>query len=87
MGKVISVITAFLGVCTVAMLTGIVASAFSNQLARRRVIFENQLRIAMEDGEISDNEQFHLESLKEEFNLSDEQVEALMAKVGKELNK
>ena len=41
----------------------------------------------MEDGEISDNEQFHLESLKEEFNLSDEQVEALMAKVGKELNK
>ena len=86
-GKVISVITAFLGVCTVAMLTGIVASAFSNQLARRRVIFENQLRIAMEDGEISDNEQFHLESLKEEFNLSDEQVEALMAKVGKELNK
>jgi voltage-gated potassium channel len=69
------------------MLAGIVASAFSNQLARRRVIFENQLRIAMEDGEISDNEQFHLESLKEEFNLSDEQVEALMAKVGKELNK
>ena len=33
------------------MLAGIVASAFSNQLARRRVIFENQLRIAMEDGE------------------------------------
>lgn len=46
------------------MLAGIVASAFSNQLARRRVIFENQLRIAMEDGEISDNEQCHLESLK-----------------------
>jgi voltage-gated potassium channel len=69
------------------MLAGIAASVFSNQLARRRVIFENQLRIAMEDGEISDNEQFHLESLKEEFNLSDEQVEALMAKVGKELNK
>jgi voltage-gated potassium channel len=69
------------------MLTGIVASAFSNQLPRRRVIFENQLRIAMEDGEISDNKQCHLESLKEEFNLSDEQVETLMTKVGRELNK
>jgi voltage-gated potassium channel len=83
-GKIISVITAFLGVCTVAMLTGIVASAFSNQLARRKVIFETELREAMADGELSEQEQRQLESLKLEFNLSDDQVQALMAKVGRE---
>lgn len=84
LGKIISIITAFLGVCTVAMLTGIVASAFSNQLARRKVIFEAELREAMADGLISDQERRQLESLKAEFNLSDEQVQALMAKVGRE---
>lgn len=84
-GKIISIITAFLGVCTVAMLTGIVASAFSNQLARRKVIFEAELREAMADGELSDQERRQLDSLKAEFNLSDEQVQALMAKVGREL--
>jgi len=84
-GKIISVITAFLGVCTVAMLTGIVASAFSNQLARRKVIFETELREALADGELSEQEQRQLESLKLEFNLSDDQVQALMAKVGREL--
>jgi len=75
-GKIISIITAFLG---------IVASAFSNQLARRKVIFEAELRDAMADGEISDQERRQLESLKAEFNLSDEQVQALMAKVRREL--
>ena len=83
-GKAISIVTAFMGVCTVAMLTGIVASAFSNQLARRKVIFEAELREAMADGVLSDQERRQLESLKTEFNLSDEQVQALMAKVGRE---
>ena len=83
-GKAISIVTAFMGVCTVAMLTGIVASAFSNQLARRKVIFEAELREAMSDGVLSEQERRQLESLKTEFNLSDEQVQALMAKVGRE---
>jgi voltage-gated potassium channel len=83
-GKVISVFTAFLGVCTVAMLTGIVASAFSNQMARRKAIFENELRQALADGEISEQEQSQLQSLKDEFNLSDEQVSALMQKITRE---
>ena len=74
-----------MGVCTVAMLTGIVASAFSNQLARRKVIFETELREALADGELSAQEQRQLDSLKLEFNLSDDQVQALMAKVGREL--
>ena len=39
-----TVITGFLGVCMAAIMTGIVASAFSNQVARKKAAFEAQLR-------------------------------------------
>ncbi len=83
-GKVISIFTAFLGVSIVAMLTGIVASAFSNQMARKRVIFEGELRRAMADGEIDEDEQKVLDDLKDQFGLSDDQTELLFEQVRKE---
>lgn len=49
------------------------------------MIFETELREALADGEINEHERRQLESLKLEFNLTDEQVQALMAKVGREL--
>ena len=76
-GKVISSITALLGVSTVAMLTGIVASSFSNQLARRRRIFEKQLEEAYNDGILTAQENAMLEELKVRFGLSDEEVESM----------
>ncbi|MGA1289041.1 MAG: ion transporter [Rubrivivax sp.] len=73
-GRVISIATAFLGVCTVALLTGIVASAFANQMARRRVIYEVELRRAMADGNLSAADAETLEKLRQSFNLSAEQA-------------
>ncbi|NQV68200.1 MAG: ion transporter, partial [Rhodobacteraceae bacterium] len=73
-GKIIAVSTAFMGVCVVALLTGIVASAFANQITRRKVIFESQLREALKDGTIDEDEQISLENLRVAFNLSEEQV-------------
>ena len=73
-GRMISIATAFLGVCTVALLTGIVASAFANQMARRRVIYEVQLRRAMADGQLSADDAQTLEKLRRSFNLSAEQA-------------
>ena len=84
LGKAISVFTAFMGVSTVAMLTGIIASSFADQLSRRRVIFESQLRRAYEDGEIDAREAEALDRLKERFDLSDEQVEQMRIKVERE---
>ena len=66
------------------MLTGIVASAFSNQMARKRVIFEGELRRAMADGEIDEDEQKVLDDLKDQFGLSDDQTELLFEQVRKE---
>lgn len=83
-GQALSLITAFLGVCTVAMLTGIVASSFANQITRRRVIFEQELRNAYADGVLDEEEIRILNALKEKFDLSDEQVASLTAKVQRE---
>lgn len=80
-GKLIAVMTAFMGVCTVALLTGIVANAFANQLARRRAIFEAELRQALKNGELHKDEIARLEQMKKAFNLSDKQAQNIMANV------
>ena len=83
-GKVISVITALMGVSVVALLTGIIANAFSNQIARRKLIFEDQIREAMEDGVVDAIETRSLEELRKEFGLSKQQADALMRHVQRE---
>jgi len=77
-GEAIALITGFLGVCMAAIMTGIVASAFSNQVARKKAAFEAQLREVFKDGNMSDEEQETLRRLQAHYRLSDEQVEAMM---------
>ena len=84
MGKVISVATALMGVSVVALLTGILANAFSNQIARRKLIFEDQIREALEDGVVDAVEVRSLEELRKDFGLSKQQADALMRHVKQE---
>ena len=77
-GESIALITGFLGVCMAAIMTGIVASAFSNQVARKKAAFEAQLREVFKDGNMSEEEQETLKRLQAHYRLSDEQVEAMM---------
>ena len=83
-GKVISVATALMGVSVVALLTGILANAFSNQIARRKLIFEDQIREALEDGVVDAVEVRSLEQLRKDFGLSKQQADALMRHVKQE---
>ena len=76
LGKIIGAVTAIMGVCVVALLTGIVANAFANQVARRKAILEAEVANALLDGEISDQEQEKIESLRKRFDLSEDHVEA-----------
>lgn len=76
-GKLISAITALLGVSTVAMLTGIVTSSFASQVARRRAIFEKELQKAYEDGVVSEEEDLLLSQLQNRFDLSEDEVDAM----------
>lgn len=76
-GQIIGAFTALLGVCTVALLTGIVASAFSTQMARRKAIFEKEIKLAMSDGIITDDERQHIEELRRRFNIPMEQAKQI----------
>lgn len=80
-GQLIATVTALLGVSAVAMLTGIVASSFANQMARRRHIFEEELRKAYADGILSQEEQGMLAQLQERFDMSDEEVTSMQKHV------
>ncbi len=77
-GEAIALITGFLGVCMAAIMTGIVASAFSNQVARKKAAFEAQLREVFSDGNMSDDEQATLKRLQAHYRLTDEQVDAML---------
>lgn len=77
-GEIIALITGFLGVCMAAIMTGIVASAFSNQVARKKAAFEAQLREIYADGDMTEEEQASLKRLQAHYRLSDEQVDAML---------
>ena len=66
LGKVIGAFTAIMGVCTVALLTGIVATSFSNQRTRKTALFEAEINDALKDGFISDDEAKKIEELRKQ---------------------
>ncbi len=80
-GKIISAVTAFLGVASLAIFSGIVATSFANQLARKKVIYAQQLRESLADGNIDENEMRLLENLQGDFGLSDEVVAEIIRQV------
>ena len=77
LGKIIGAVTAIMGVCVVALITGIIANAFANQVARRKAILEAEVANALLDGEISNQEQEKIESLRNRFDLSEDHVYAI----------
>ena len=86
-GKVVSMLTAFMGVATVALFTGIMASSFNKQLVRRKVIYEQELRKAFADGVISKDEEALLEALKTRFDLTDELAASLRDSIKSETDR
>lgn len=75
LGKVIGVFTAFAGVCTVAVLTGIVATSFTNQLSRKKALFESQAREILAAG----GNALALEALRKSLNLTPQHAEAILS--------
>lgn len=77
-GEVIALLTGFLGVCMAAIMTGIVASAFANQMSRKKASYMAQLRQVLSDGVVSDAERETLKRLQAQFRLSDTEVQTMM---------
>ncbi|WP_350295185.1 ion transporter [Limnohabitans sp. Rim8] len=76
-GEVIALLTGFLGVCMAAIMTGIVASAFSTQVSRKKSAYLVQLRKVLEDGVVSDAERSILKKLQTQYRLSDAEVQKM----------
>ncbi|MDA0897471.1 MAG: ion transporter [Proteobacteria bacterium] len=78
LGKVVGALTAIMGVMTVAMMTGIVASSFANKMNLRKETLQNQIIESLEDGNISDNELDEINRLAGALELSEEEVDTLI---------
>ena len=77
-GKLVGAITAVMGVCVVALLTGIVATAFSNQITRRQDIFEAEIVTALSDGVITQEEMDRIANMQDQLGMSDEHAKAII---------
>lgn len=86
-GQFIALVTGFLGVCMAAIMTGIVASAFSNQVARKKAAFGQQLRAALADGIVTDAEREVLGKLQRQYRLSDDAVNSMFDEIKKDMQK
>ena len=84
-GEIVALLTGFLGVCMAAIMTGIVASAFANQMSRKKSAYLAQLRQVLSDGVVTEAEQDTLKRLQAQFRLSDKEVQTMMeqAQAGK----
>jgi voltage-gated potassium channel len=85
-GIVLVVLTQILGIALAAILTGVVATAYTTQVERREVMFESMIREALADGIVTEEERENLERLKKQFGMSDEKVQAIERQVREEKN-
>ena len=83
-GKLIATLTALMGVCVVALLTGIVATGFTNQVSMRRNQLEAEITSALSDGVISKDERKKIEDLRQRLNISEQDALAIMSYLSRE---
>jgi voltage-gated potassium channel len=76
-GTLLVILTQVLSIALAAILTGVVATAYSAQVERRQALYEMELRNVLADGIVTDEEQAHLNILQAKLGMSDEQVEAV----------
>ena len=77
-GKFIATLTALMGVCVVALLTGIVATGFTNQVAMRRQQLEAEISSALSDGVITGDEREKIDDLRQRLNITEEDALAII---------
>ena len=77
-GKFIATLTALMGVCVVALLTGIVATGFTNQVAMRRHQLEAEISSALSDGVITNDEREKIDDLRQRLNITEEDALAII---------
>lgn len=80
-GKLIGAVTALSGVFTVALLTGIVASAFASRVRTQELKFTTEVEEILKDGHLNAKEQRTIEHLRQEFGLTEEHARAVVRQI------
>jgi voltage-gated potassium channel len=83
-GTILVILTQVLAIALAAILTGVVATAYTTQVERREALYEMQIREALADGVVTDEEAAQLEALRLQFGMSEEQVENIARQVREE---
>ena len=80
-GKVIGALTALSGVFTLALLSGIVASAFTTRLRRQEIEFVTEVEEVLKDGQMSARDKRTIEHLRREFGITEEHAKAIIGQM------
>jgi voltage-gated potassium channel len=81
LGVVMVVFTQVLAIALAAILTGVVATAYTAQVQRREAVYEMEVREVLADGVLTDEEKAKLKLLQAKFGMTDEQVAAIAQQV------
>ena len=80
-GKVVGAFTALSGVFTVALLTGIVASAFASRVRTHELEFATEVEELLKDGQVDSLEKRTIEHLRRELGITEEHAQAIVRQI------
>jgi len=83
-GTVLVILTQILSIALAAILTGVVATAYTAQVERREAMYEMEVRSVLADGVVTEEEQQRLKMMQAKFGMTDEQVEAIVHQMDEE---
>ena len=78
-GKLIGAATAMMGVCSIALLTGIIGAGFSNQMEKKKATLALKISEVLDDGVITTEEAAELNKLQQKLGFSDDQMTAVVS--------
>jgi voltage-gated potassium channel len=81
LGTILVIVTQILAIALAAILTGVVATAYTAQVQRRESIYEMEVREVLADGVVTEEEQLKLKTLQAKYGMSNEQVDAIANQV------
>jgi len=81
LGTVLVIVTQILAIALAAILTGVVATAYTSQVQRRESTYEMEVREVLADGVVTEEEKIKLKTLQAKYGMSDEQVDAIARQV------
>ena len=84
LGVALVVVTQILAIALAAILTGVVATAYTAQVMRRESFYEMEVREVLADGVVTEEEKQKLKTLQAKFGMTNEQVEAIARQVAAE---